>query len=93
MNSLLNDFGNLRDNHTDKQFRLLIRKGVYLYKYMSSWDKFEETRLPSKEAFHSNLDISDISKYDYEHAQKVWKELKLKNMGEYHELYLKTDEN
>ena len=58
---------------------------------MSSWDKFEETKLPSKEAFHSNLNMSDISKYDYEHAQKVWKEFKLKNLGEYHDLYLKTD--
>ena len=80
MNLLLNDFGNLKDNHTDEQFRLLLRKGVYLYEYMSSWDKFEETRL-LREVFHSNLNISDISKYDYEHAQKVWKEFKLKNHG------------
>ena len=35
--------------------------------------------------------MSDISKYDYEDAQKVWKEFKLKNLGEYHDLYLKTN--
>ena len=35
--------------------------------------------------------MCDISNYDYEHAQKVWKEFKLKNSGEYHDLYLKTD--
>ena len=58
---------------------------------MSSWDEFKETRLPPKEAFHSNLNMSGISKYDYEHAQKVWKELDMKNVGEYHDLYLKTD--
>ena len=58
---------------------------------MSSWDKFEETTLPPNKAFHSNLYMSDISKYDYEHAQKVWKEFNLKNLGEYHNLYLKTD--
>ena len=51
---------------------------------MTTWNKFEEV-------FHSNLNVSDISKYDYEHAQKVWKEFKLKNLGEYHDLYLKTD--
>ena len=67
------------------------REFIRMSKYMSSWDKFKETKLPPKEAFHSNLNMSDISKYDYEHAQKVWKEFKLKNLGEYHNLYLKTD--
>ena len=75
----------------DEQFRLLLRKGVYPYEYMSSWDKFEEIKPPPNKAFHGNLNMSDISKYDYEHAQKVWKEFKLKNLGEYHNLYLKTD--
>ena len=91
VNSIFDDFDNLRVSHNDKQFRLLLRKGVYPYEYMSSWDKFEETKLPPKEAFHSNLNMSDISKCDYEHAQKIWKEFKLKNLGEYHDLYLKTD--
>ena len=58
---------------------------------MTSWDKFEETRLRPNEAFHSNLNMSDISKYDYEHAQKVWKVFGLKNLREYHDIYLKTD--
>ena len=35
--------------------------------------------------------MNDISEYGCEHAQKVWKEFKLKNLGEYHDLYLKTD--
>ena len=73
MDFILYDFGNLRVGHNDKQFRLLLRKGVYLYEYMSGWDKFEETKLPPKEAFHSNLNMSDISKYDYEHAKKCGK--------------------
>ena len=85
------NFDNLRVGHNDEQFRLLLRKGVYPYEYISSWDKFEETKLPPKEAFHSNLNMSDISEYDYKHAQRVWKEFKLKNLGEYHDLYLKTD--
>ena len=89
--SVNSNFDNLKVGHNDEQFRLLLRKGVYLYEYMSNWDNFEETKLPPKEAFHSNLDMSDISKCDYEHAQKVWKEFKLKNLGEYHNLYLKTD--
>ena len=44
-----------------------------------------------KEALHSKLNMSGISYHDYEHAQKVWKEFKLLNLGEYHDLYLKTD--
>ena len=89
--SVNSEFDNLRVSHNDEQFRLLLRKGVYPYEYMSSWNKFEETQLPPKETFHSNLNMSDISKYDYEHVQKVWKEFNLKNFGEYHDLYLKTD--
>ena len=37
--SILNDFDNLRSNHADEQFRLLLRKGIYPYEYVSSWDK------------------------------------------------------
>ena len=60
-------------DYNEEQYELLIRKGVYLYEYMSSWDKFEETELLPKEAFYSNLNMSDISDQDYSHAQKVWK--------------------
>ena len=45
------NFDNLRVSHNDEQFRILLRKGVY--EYMTSWDKFKETKLPPKEAFHS----------------------------------------
>ena len=58
---------------------------------MSSWDKFTETKLPPKEAFYSNLNMSNISDEDYEHAQKVWVTFNIKNLREYHDLYLKTD--
>ena len=88
---ILNDFGNLRVEHNDEQFRLLLRKGVYLYEYMTSWKKFTETKLPLKEAFHNFVKMSDISESDYEHAQKVWRAFDSKNLGEYHNLYLKTD--
>ena len=47
--------------------------------------------LPPKEAFYSELSMSDISDKDYSHAQRVWKGFDMKNLGEYHDLYLKTD--
>ena len=58
---------------------------------MSSWDKFNETSLLPKEAFYSKLNMSGINDYEYARAQKVWGEFNIKNLGEYHDLYLKTD--
>ena len=84
-------FDNLRFSLTDEQFRLLLRKGVYPYEYMDDWSKFEEKQLPPKEEFYSNLNLSGISECDYDHAQRVWKEFDMKSLGEYDDLYLKTD--
>ena len=50
------------------RFVLSLRKGVYSYEYMDSWEKFDETALPSKEAFYSNLNLENISDEDYAHA-------------------------
>ncbi|GBM72361.1 hypothetical protein AVEN_178038-1 [Araneus ventricosus] len=70
---------------------LLLKKGIYPYEYMSSFSKFEETQLPPRSTFHSFLTNEGISEADYEHAQNVWKCFKIKNLGEYHDLYVKTD--
>ena len=58
---------------------------------MDSWSKFEEDRLPSIDDFYSKLSMSGISVDNYEHAKRVWGEFGLRNLGEYHDLYLKTD--
>ena len=73
-----------------EQRKLLIRKGVYPYEYMDSWDKFKD-ELPNIDKFFSKLNMSGISKEDYQHAKNVWDKFKLKNMGDYHDLYLETD--
>ena len=72
-------------------FILLLRKGVYPYEYMDSWENFHETVLPPKEAFNSNLNLEDVSDEDYGHAQKLWYVFKIKNHGEYHDLYVQSD--
>ena len=74
---------------TDK-LKLMAQKGVYPYDYMDSFDKFNE-KLPTKEDFYSILNDEHISNEDYKHAQNVWNTFNLKNMGEYHDLYLKSD--
>jgi hypothetical protein len=81
--------------HTESEIKenvdLLKQKGVYPYDYMNSWSKFEKTKLPPKSAFYSILNDSDITTADYLRAKLVWDKFKIKNMGEYHDLYLKTD--
>ena len=84
-------FDNLRVGHTDELFQLLLRKGVYPYKYMDDWEKFEENHLSPIKAFYSKLNPSGISKCDYDHAQRVWAAFGMKNSGDYYDLYHKTD--
>ena len=73
------------------QFNLMKRKGVYPYDYMDSFSKFNDTELPQIEEFYSLLTDNNISEDAYSHAKDVWNTFNLKNMGEYHDLYLKTD--
>ena len=78
-------------NNDINKFILLLRKGVYPYEYMDDWEKFNETTLPEKEEFYSNLNMEDITDADYMHAKRVCKDFEIKNLGEYHDLYLKSD--
>ena len=58
---------------------------------MDSFEKFNQTELPAKEHFYSILNYQDITNDEYDHAEKVWKKFKLKNLDEYHDLYLGSD--
>ena len=44
---------------------MLLRKGVYPYEYMDNWERFDETSLPKKESFYSNLNMENIDDIDY----------------------------
>ena len=89
MNKFKNTYGFC--NSDLNKFILLLRKGVYPYEYMDSWEKFNETSLPSKQEFYSNLNMEDIDKTDYRHGNNVFKSFKLENVGDYHDLYVKSD--
>ena len=73
------------------KFVLLLRKGVYPYEYIDSRERFDETSLSDKKDFYSELNLEDIIEKDYEHAQKLWEGFKIKNLGEYHDLYVQND--
>ena len=87
----LEDFEIMKHFEPDGERRaLVLSKGVYPYEYMDSFERFNETSLPSKEGFHSTHTDSDISDEDYEHAKKVWEAYGCKNLGHYHDLYLRN---
>ena len=97
LDKLVNNLPKESFKHTSQVFNdekpdLMIRKGVYPYDYMDSFEKFKE-QLPSKEEFYSvlNDEHNFISDDDYEHAKKVWETFSMKNMGEYHDKYLTSD--
>ena len=70
---------------------LLKKKGVFPYEFMTSFEKLNVNKLPSKNEFYSKLNNTDITDEEYKHAQNVWKTFKCKTMKDYHNLYLKTD--
>ena len=81
----------LNGNYSDKQKKLILKKGVYPYEYIDNYNRFDEKKLHYKDAFYSSLNESGIKDTEYKHAEEVWKEFNIKNIGEYHDLYLKTD--
>ena len=94
---LIKRFANIHEfcNGDINKFILLLRKRVYPYEYMDSWERFDETSLPDKEAFYSNLNMEDITDVDYRHAKRVFNEVALKslnnkNLGDYHDLYVQS---
>ena len=70
-----------------------MRKGVYPYEYMDTWDRFTEPNLPPppKEALCSKLWDAHISDEDYTHAQKVWETFGCLSLADYSDLYCRTD--
>ena len=74
-----------------ERYEFFTKKGIYPYDYMNGIEKFSEEKLPPKEAFYSKLNDCGVSDEDYERAQLIWKEFERKNLGEYHDLYLKSD--
>jgi hypothetical protein len=69
----------------------VISKGIFPYEWFTDKDKFDETSLPPKEAFHSKLNDEGISDDEYTHAQNVWREFGFTTFQQYHDLYMECD--
>ena len=90
---LIKRFANIYEfcNEDINEFILLLGKGVYPYEYMDSWERFNKTSLPDKEAFYSPLNMEDITDVDHRHGKRVFKSLNNKNLGDNHDLYVQSD--
>ena len=58
---------------------------------MNNWERLDETSLPDTESFYISLNMENIDDIDYRHGNNVFKKFKLKNLGEHHDLYVKSD--
>ena len=74
-----------------EKFKLLLRKGVYPYEYMDSWDKFKLSVPLDKKHYYSELNDSNINDSDIKHVKNICSTLNINNLGEYHDLYVQSD--
>ena len=84
-------FKYLSEEFSGEYLKLVKEKGVYPYEYINGFKKISEDKLPNKSKFFSSLKDSGSNEEQYDRAINVWKMFKIKNLGEYHNLYLKTD--
>ncbi|KAB0790023.1 hypothetical protein PPYR_15685, partial [Photinus pyralis] len=75
----------------ESEFELLTRKGVFPYEYVDCFEKLNERCLPPKNNFFSSLRGEEISEDDYTHALNIWNSFSIETLGQFSDLYLKTD--
>ena len=69
----------------------MLRKDVCTYDYINRWERFSKTSFPHKTKFDCVLILKGITDEGNEYAKRVWKEFKLKNLSDYHDLYVQYD--
>ena len=96
------DFKHLVKEFCSKNLEISKQKGTYPYEYMNNFERFNEEKLPPRKYFFSStkkgkiendgkISNSHISIKDYLTCEKIWNKFDMKNMGNYHDHYLKKD--
>ena len=62
------DFKYLSEEFSDEILKLVKEKGIYPYKYMNNFKRFNEDELPDKIKFFSSLKDNEINDKEYERA-------------------------
>lgn len=73
------------------KFKLIRQKGVFPYKYLNDHTKLNDICLPEKKDFYNDLTEEHINDEEYERAKHVWDLFKCNSLGEYSDIYLKSD--
>ena len=69
----------------------MLKKGIYPYDHIQSYEILNQTTLPPRKAFYSKLSNKKCGKEEYQQAEKVWKLFNCKTFMDYHNLYLTSD--
>ena len=96
------DFKYLVEELGSENLELVKQKDAYPYEYMNSFERFHEQRLPARKYFYSSTKDGKIGDDDkildghinfkyYLTCEKIWNKFEMKNMGNYHDHYLKKD--
>ena len=95
-----NDSKHLTKEFGSKNLEFLKQKGAYPYEYIDSFKRFGEEKLPDRKCFYSSVKDrttdnnggkfdGHLSNEDYLTGNKIRNEFNMKNMGYYHDHYLK----
>ena len=78
---------------TKESTQLLRKKANFPYSYVNSFEKLEETELPSIENWTNSLNGFEVSvsREEYERAHRVYQTFECQNLGQYYDIYLTTD--
>lgn len=72
-------------------WRMLTRKGIFPYAWLTSHALMDHPELPPPEAFKNDLNGQEVSRDDYRYAQEVWDAFQCRTFRDYHNLYLWVD--
>lgn len=75
----------------DNEFRLIRQKGIFPYSYVDSFEKLNEKRLPERNDFFNMLQNKHVTQFEYKRALDVWNTFNCRTIGEYSDIYLKSD--
>lgn len=89
--SEIRKFVDMEHGGDEAKYRLLLRKGVFPYSYITDMKTLEERQLPPISAFHNDLTDDPCSPEDYRHVQEMWSVFGMTTLKDLLELYVKLD--